>query len=62
MSGLFGGPKPMAPPPVPQLDEAAMRRNEQDRAAKRGRGTTILTSDSGLPDLGATTRAVAGGQ
>jgi hypothetical protein len=31
--------------------------NEQDRVARRsGRRTSILTSESGLPDLGTTTR------
>lgn len=60
------GPKikqaaPVAPPPVPQIDEAANRRMMQDRLARRGRGTTILTSESGLPDLGTTVTPSAGG-
>lgn len=58
MSALFGsGPKPPAPPPPPpQIDDAASRLSEADRAARSaGRRTTIMTSDSGLPDLGTTT-------
>ena len=59
MSTIFGGgPKPPAPaPPPPQVDDATARLNEQDRAARRSsRRTSILTSESGLPDLGTTTR------
>mgnify|MGYP001809673049 CR=1 FL=1 len=60
MATLFGGggPKPPAPaPPPPQVDDATARLNEQDRAARRsGRRTTVLTGDSGLPNLGTTTR------
>jgi hypothetical protein len=53
-------PKP--PPPVPQIDEGVKMRNEQDRLAlRRGRGTTVLTSDQGLPNLGATSTPTAGG-
>lgn len=60
MATLFGGsgPKPQPPfPPPPQVDDAVARMNEQDRVARRsGRRTSILTSESGLPDLGTTTR------
>lgn len=60
MSGIINTPKPKPPPPIappPQVDDAQAKLNEQDRAAKRaGRRTTILTGDSGLPDLGSTTR------
>lgn len=59
MGGLFGGgPKPPAPvAPPPQIDDATSRVNAEDAAARRqGRKTTILTSDSGLPNLGTTSR------
>jgi hypothetical protein len=59
MASMFGGgPKPPPPaPPPPQVDDATARLNEQDRAARRsGRRTSVLTSDTGLPDLGTTTR------
>jgi len=53
-------PKP--PPPIPQVDDAMKMRNEQDRMARRrAAGTTVLTSDSGLPNLGSTTTPAAGG-
>lgn len=57
-------PAPKAPPPPPQVDNAALMRNQQDRAVRRGRGTTVLTGDGGLPDLGTTkaASAVAGAQ
>jgi hypothetical protein len=57
-------PPPSAPPPIPQVDDAMRRRMERDRGlARRGRGTTVLTGSSGLPDLGATTAPSAyGGQ
>lgn len=61
MGSLFGGPKPQAPPPVPQVDNAASMRNARDRALRRGRATTILTSDNGLPNLGSTTSVSATG-
>lgn len=54
-------PAPIAPPPVPMVDEAANRRMQRDRMARRGRGTTILTSENGLPDLGSTVTPMAGG-
>lgn len=61
MASMFGGgPKPTPPappPPPPQVDDATARLNEQDRAARRsGRRTSVLTSDTGLPNLGTTTR------
>lgn len=53
---------PVAPPPVPQIDDVAVRRMDADRALRRrGRGTTILTSDAGLPNLGTTVTPMAGG-
>ena len=59
MGGLFGG-GPKAPPPVappPQIDDAVARTNAEDASArKQGRRTTILTSDTGLPNLGTTTK------
>lgn len=65
MSFLMGKQQqPKMPPPVPQIDDAVKRRNEQDRGylrRGRGQGTTIFTSDNGLPDLGTTTTASAGG-
>jgi hypothetical protein len=56
-------PKPKPPPAVPVVDDAVVMRNEQDRLAarKRGAGTNLLTSQNGLPDLGATTSATAMG-
>ena len=58
---MGSAPKPIAPPPVPQIDNAAAMLRNETRMLKRGRGTTILTSDNGLPDLGTTTAASAGG-
>lgn len=60
MAGLLGGgarpPAPVAPPPPPMVDDATSRLNERDKVARRqGRKSTILTGDSGLPDLGSTT-------
>lgn len=53
---MGNAPRPVAPPPVPQIDDALARQRANDRALlRRGRGTTILTSDNGLPDLGTTT-------
>ena len=65
----FLSPKPpqvpnLPPPPaVPQVDQSIMLRNEQDRAMarRRGAGTNLLTSPTGLPDLGATSSATARG-
>lgn len=54
-------PKPVLPPPVPQIDDAAQRLRNETRMLRRGRGTTILTSEGGLPDLGTTTKPMAGG-
>jgi hypothetical protein len=61
MATLFGGPKPEKVPAAPQIDDAALLRNQRDRALRAGQGTTILTSDKGLPDLGSTTKPAAGG-
>ena len=55
-------PPPKPPPPIPQIDDAVKMRNEMDRnTLKRGRGTTVLTSDQGLPNLGSTSTPAAGG-
>ena len=64
MAGLFGGAKPPAPippPPTPTLNQAQSDRDAQDAAimAARGRQSTILTSQNGLPNLGTTTSAQA---
>ena len=60
MSGMFGGGGPKAPPPIappPQIDDATAKINAEDASArKKGRRTTVLTSDAGLPDLGSTTK------
>lgn len=53
-------PKP--PPPVPQVDDASKMRNEQDRQyRRRAAGTTVLTGEQGLPNLGSTAAPQAGG-
>lgn len=59
MSGLFSPkiPTPPKAPPPPMIDDARSRLNEVDRTLRRrGRSTTILTSESGLPNLGTTTQ------
>lgn len=62
MSALFSSPKaPTPPPPVPQVDDAAAQANAQDRMLRRGRATTVLTGDTGLPDLGKTRTPTAAG-
>lgn len=61
MTSLFSSPKVPAPPPVPTVDDAGARMNSMDRALRRGRGTTVLTSDTGLPDLGKTRSPSASG-
>lgn len=54
MGGLFGGsdpeplPPPPAPAPVPTMDTARSKVQQDDeRAMRRGRAATILTSASG---------------
>lgn len=54
MSGLFSKPKVPEPPPVPTIDDAQARQNAMDRTLRRGRATTVLTGDTGLPNLGTT--------
>ncbi len=51
---LFSKPKVQAPPPPPpRIDEALNAvRNAQQNPRIRGRKASILTSDTGLPDLG----------
>lgn len=61
MSSLFSKPDVPAPPPVPTVDDAAARQNAADRALRRGRATTALTGDTGLPDLGKTRSPSASG-
>lgn len=62
MSGMLGGssaatPKVTYPSPAPQVDDATSRINAEDRVNQRkGRRSTILTGDTGLPDLGTTTK------
>lgn len=60
MSALLGGGGPKAPAPIappPQIDDAQSRINSEDAVARRqGRRTTVLTSESGLPNLGSTTK------
>lgn len=57
--------EPRTPPPVPQIDEAQAIRTSQlnstSTTLRRMTGSTILTSDSGLPNLGSTTSPAAGG-
>ncbi len=65
MGALFGGgPKPPPPPPPPpQVDDATSRINAENQSLRRpGRKATILTSDTGLPNLGSTRTPGAGGQ
>lgn len=54
MTSLFSSPKIPTPPPVPTVDDAQAQQNAMDRSIRRGRGTTVLTGDNGLPDLGKT--------
>lgn len=62
MTSLFSKPDIPAPPPVPTVDDAQARMNASDRSLRRGRATTALTGDTGLPDLGKTrTPAATGG-
>lgn len=57
MGGRPNIPAPIPPAPPPQIDDARARLNEVDRRVKRrGRSTTILTEESGLPNLGTTTQ------
>ena len=53
MSALFKTPKipkPEAPPPIPTVDDAALRRNEQLRLRKRrGRAATLMSGVAGDP-------------
>lgn len=54
MTSLFSKPKVPVPPPVPTVDDAQARVNAMDRTLRRGRATTVLASDTGLPNLGTT--------
>lgn len=44
-------------PAAPQIDNATDRRNQRDMGQRRA--TTILTSESGLPNLGSVARPQA---
>jgi hypothetical protein len=56
----MGSPSMQAPPPVPVLNQAVADRTAEDQTLMaRGRATTILTSQNGLPNLGATSSPVA---
>lgn len=60
MGALFNPPKPQAPPPVPQIDNAISARNASDTAAlRRGMGATMLTGENGLPNLGTVAKPAA---
>jgi hypothetical protein len=63
MTGLLfpKTPKVQQPQPVPQVDEALKKWRDYDQITRRGAGATILTSDSGLGDLGSVNRKQAGG-
>jgi regulator of extracellular matrix RemA (YlzA/DUF370 family) len=59
MSGILSPkiPKPPTAPPPPMIDDARSKLNAVDRTLRRqGRSTTILTGESGLPNLGTTTQ------
>lgn len=63
MSFLFGGGGAdiKTPPPTPTLNQAIQNRMAEDQnLVARGRATTILTSNNGLPNLGNTTSPAAG--
>lgn len=54
-------PKPIVPPPTPQIDDAVTKRRDENAGLRRrGAAATILTSEGGLPNLGAVARATAG--
>lgn len=51
-------PKPVTPPPAPTMNDARMAADRRDRVLAR-RATSVLTSESGLPDLGTVARPQA---
>ena len=60
MASLFESPpKPIAPKPPPQISDAMIAAEQGDNLLKRkmGVGTTILTGDKGLANLGSTKAA-----
>ena len=67
MSGLFGGGSSSTTtvqqvPPTPALNQAVQNRmSENQNLVARGRATTVLTSQNGLPNLGQTTSPSATG-
>ena len=67
IGGLFGGGggggggSIQAPPATPTLNQAITTRMAEDQnLVARGRATTLLTSNNGLPNLGATIAPSAG--
>lgn len=59
MGSLFGGgskmPAPVAPPPVPTNNDAAVNKAAEDDAIRRqgaGRTSTVLTGGQGLGSVG----------
>lgn len=58
MTALLGGKTPTVkqPDPPPQIDQALQMSRNQSGQRKRGLGTTLLTGDAGLPNLGSTSR------
>jgi hypothetical protein len=64
MASLFSSPpKPIVPPAAPQISQAMVSAEQSDDLLKRkmGVGTTILTGNSGLGNLGTTSAAKASG-
>lgn len=63
MTKMFGGGShgsPTPPPPVPTLNQAIAQREADNSALMaRGRMTTVMTGDNGLPDLGTSSAPVA---
>ena len=62
MGGMFGGkpkalPAPIAPPPVPTIDDASSNRDAADRSRRRrGKAASIYAGDSGKSDAGGKTQ------
>lgn len=59
MSSLFSSPKipAVTAQAAPQVDDATAQINAEDtKARKQGRKSTVLTSSSGLPDLGSVSK------
>lgn len=57
MGGLLPkAPKVKQPDPPPQIDQALQMARNNAGQRKRGLGTTLLTGDAGLPNLGSSSR------